>query len=402
MLFPEIITPNINNKIEDDNKLNDMRDFTLNYNNDKTFKIILSLNEKRKNINITCTSTDIFTLIEYNKSLILDELIAKNYQFKSFDNIKGAFNLLIQLFEKEKVCIKEYKEKEMINIEIKLLSLLGEEQSVDIRLYQREINKDKKINQLLSKINSLEKEIKEIKEDNLKKDKEIESLKNSLNEFKNNKNELNKNQNAIIENGINDIHFRERRPNIYIKIPPIKNNNFINSTIIKDNNLDFVLKELKTIYNIKDNNNKNLKTYLLYKASIDGFDSIIFHNKCDNIKGTLILVENNRGIQFGGFTMETWDGNSIDKKDENAFCFSISIKKIYKIKKNKNAIKCDINFGPVFLNDIFGFRKRNLKIGESFPKKDCNYSGCEYDFEINGWEQVIECEEIEVFNVFVE
>ena len=89
-----------------------------------------------------------------------------------------------------------------------------------------------------------------------------------------------------------------------------------------NNSNNFVNANNNSISNSGSNN--NLKTYLLYKASIDGFDSIIFHNKCDNIKGTLILIENN------------------------------------------------------------------------------NYSGCEYDFEINGWEQVIECEEIEVFNVFVE
>ena len=52
---------------------------------------------------------------------------------------------------------------------------------------------------------------------------------------------------------------------------------------------------------------------------------------CDNIKGILILVKNDKGIKFGVFIKKTCDGDYNSKKDENAFCLSIPLKKINKI-----------------------------------------------------------------------
>ena len=402
MLSPETITPCINDEIDNDNKFINEKEFTLNHNNNQLFKVTVSLNENKKFIGITCQSADLFPLIEYQKSLFLDELINKTKQFYSFHNIKEVFNLIIELFEKNKVFIKQYKEKEMIKIEIKLSSLIGDEQSFDIALYKKEITKDNLINQLIQKVISLEKDVKKLKEDNMKRDKEIEFLKNSLDEITKKQNDFNKKEIFIEKKEIKDIHhFGERNPSVKIKNPEIHYNNFMNSRIIDEKKLDFVLSELKAIYNIQDNS-KKLRAHLLYRASIDGFESNIFHNKCDNIEGTLIFVENNRGMQFGGFTMATWDGIYIAKKDDNAFCFSISLRKIYKIIKNRDAIRCDPNYGPVFLNDIFGFRNKILKKGKSLQMEYCNYMGSLKNFEINGWEQNIDAEEIEVYMIYVE
>lgn len=58
--------------------------------------------------------------------------------------------------------------------------------------------------------------------------------------------------------------------------------------------------------------------------------------------------------------------------------------------------------GPIFLNDIFGFRKSNLKYGECYAKEHCNYSGVDVNFEINGEENTIEAVEIEVFHITFE
>ena len=359
-------------------------DYNLVFNNDKSFNIKIFLNEEKKLINISAMLNEEYTCFEYVKLLSLNELITKNKQFKTFDYINEAYNLIIKLFEKNKITIKEYIENVKIILEIKLLSLSGDEQPFDIELNKEEINKDIIINKMISKIIFLEKELKEIKKENEKRDKEIESLKNIIKEIKNNSNNIN---NINNNNNIN-----------------IKNNEynyFINSRIVNEQDLKFVVNELKNIYNIT-NDNKIFKAKLLYRGSRDGFESQIFHSKCDYIKGTLILVENNKGIKFGGFTKETWDGKYTAKFDENAFCFSISLKKIYRIIKNKEAIRVDAKFGPVFLNDIFGFRKENIEFGEVYPKIHCNYSGCENDFEINGGEKNIIVEEIEVYYIFFE
>jgi hypothetical protein len=40
---------------------------------------------------------------------------------------------------------------------------------------------------------------------------------------------------------------------------------------------------------------------LIFKASIESFDASAFHQKCDGIAPTLILVKSNNEI-FGGYT----------------------------------------------------------------------------------------------------
>ena len=385
MILPQAPTP-VNDEqniiYEKSPNIKDISEFILKYINNKSFKILLSLNEEKQIINITAASNEEFSQIQYEKFISLDELITKNKLFKTFDNIEEAYTLIKELFQKEKISIKEYKENKTIKLEMKLLSLTGEEQLFDIDLYQKELSKDQIINQLISKINSLEKEIKEIKAENIKRDKEIESLKNNFNKYINSKNIT------------PDNHISSNDESNYFKSSRIFTN---------EKKYQFLIDEFKKKFNITSDNKKVLKTKLIYRANKeDGFKASDFHSKCDNIKGTLIVVETDKGIKFGGFTMETWDGNNIAKKDNYAFCFSVSLRRIYKIIKNKEAIRCDPKIGPVFLNDIFGFRKENIKIGECYPIVHCNYTGCEDDYEINGCEISIIADEIEVYHIYTE
>ena len=98
-------------------------DYNLVFNNDKSFNIKIFLNEEKKLINISAMLNEEYTYFEYVKLLSLDELITKNKQFKTFDYINEAYNLIIKLFEKNKIAIKEYIENIKIILEIKLLSL---------------------------------------------------------------------------------------------------------------------------------------------------------------------------------------------------------------------------------------------------------------------------------------
>ena len=69
----------------------------------------------------------------------------------------------------------------------------------------------------------------------------------------------------------------------------------------------------------KEQNNetkKKFKPNLLFRATRDGDNGLIFHKKCDNIKDTLTLVKTKTGNIFGGYTSETWNGNNY-KKDDN-------------------------------------------------------------------------------------
>ena len=42
---------------------------------------------------------------------------------------------------------------------------------------------------------------------------------------------------------------------------------------------------------------------------------------------SLIIIETVKGIRFGGFTMRPWEGNCVQKVDNEAFVFSIDKKK---------------------------------------------------------------------------
>ena len=390
MSLPQAPTPM--NKLSDNKekfnpqKTKDIHNFNLNFSNEKSFSIKLGLNEKKDYFFISATLNKELSTIEYQKNFFLVDLINKNKQFKIYEKINEAFYLIIELFEKGKISIKEYKENELIKLEIKLSTLSGEEQIFDIDLLKTEINKDKMIEQLINKIIHLQTEIQEMKKDNQKRDKEIESLKNIINEIKSNQN-----KNIIEKNNQNN-----KKENFNFSI-----NDFINSRIVDKQRIEFIVNELKNIYNIT-NENKIFRAKLLYRASRDEFEAKIFHDKCDNVQGTLVFVENNKGIKFGGFTMETWNGAYVAKFDKYAFCFSISLKKIYRIIKGKEAIRCDPKKGPIFLNDIFGFRKTSLKYGECYQKEVCNYSGVDTNFEINDSENKIEAVELEVFHITFE
>ena len=106
-----------------------------------------------------------------------DNLILKNKQFKSYDSIDEAFNQIIKLFQKEKIIIKNYTEKEII-LEIKLSNLAGDEETFEIILEEKKINKDIIIKELIEKVIFLENEIKYLKENkNINIEKEIFELK---------------------------------------------------------------------------------------------------------------------------------------------------------------------------------------------------------------------------------
>ena len=60
-----------------------------------------------------------------------------------------------------------------------------------------------------------------------------------------------------------------------------------------------------------------------------------FHEKCDNIPNTLVVIKSNKNRRFGGFTSEVWESDHLGKRkaDKNAFLFSLDKKKFIQLKK---------------------------------------------------------------------
>ena len=124
----------------------------------------------------------------------------------------------------------------------------------------------------------------------------------------------------------------------------------IDSNIINNNN------DYKRYLKNWINPNQIIKTQLLMRLSRDGDSIETFHKLCDNISPTLVLAESLNGNKFGGYTTCIWDKNGGDKKDDKTFLFSLTKNKIFKKKDiNQRDIYCGNSYGPDFGGNDFYF-----------------------------------------------
>ena len=157
--------------------------------------------------------------------------------------------------------------------------------------------------------------------------------------------------------------------------------------------------ELLTRKMSKDYNKITLN--LLYKATVDSDKASVFHEKCDGADNTLVLIESTNGKRFGGFTSCSWEGNSIEKKDEDAFVFSLDKKEIYDVLPDEDAIGCYPKYGPVFLGCQIRVYDEFFQNGGTTFEKGVNYDTKE-DFELSGGLKNFDVKEIEVYSIELE
>ena len=143
---------------------------------------------------------------------------------------------------------------------------------------------------------------------------------------------------------------------------------------------------------------QKLTLNLLYKASADSDKAEAFHDKCDNAKSTLVLIETDKGKRFGGFTSCSWDGECLEKKDENAFIFSLDKMKIYENIPGEDAIGCYPKFGPIFMGCQIRIYDNAFSKGGTTFEKGLNYN-TEEDFELTEGERAFNVKDIEVYEV---
>ena len=148
--------------------------------------------------------------------------------------------------------------------------------------------------------------------------------------------------------------------------------------------------------------NENIKYKLIFRATRDGGNSTIFHQKCYGIPKTITLVKTVKGLIFGGYIDKEWDSNfGWISGDENCFIFSFDLKKIYKPIKGEPKYSFDSNYGPNFSEFGIGknlFEKSSLNVQ---TKQNANKYFIEFnsDYEINGGEQEFQVKELEIFQI---
>ena len=143
---------------------------------------------------------------------------------------------------------------------------------------------------------------------------------------------------------------------------------------------------------------KGVKFNLVYKAFDLDDKAKTFHEKCDKLKMSLVLIETDKDIRFGGFTMKSWEGNNIKKKDNNSFVFSLETNSIFDVIKNEPAIGCYPKFGPVFFGCQIRIYDEFFTKGGTTCHKGLNFK-TKKDYELNNGEQKYLIKDIEVYGI---
>ena len=143
---------------------------------------------------------------------------------------------------------------------------------------------------------------------------------------------------------------------------------------------------------------KGARFKIVYKATELGDRAATFHQQCDNVDISLILIETVKGVRFGGFTTKNWKGNCEQKVDNDAFVFSVDKNKIYEVIKNEMAIGCYPKFGPVFFGCQIRVYDNFFNKNSTTCHKKLNFKTNE-DYELNNGEQFFTVKDIEVYSV---
>lgn len=119
---------------------------------------------------------------------------------------------------------------------------------------------------------------------------------------------------------------------------------------------------------LSQNINSNLKLYyeLLYKATIDGEASSVFHSKCDEKGPTITVVKVLNGSKCGGFTPISWKKDGCWQKDDSkrSFVFNLEYKTKFNLSDNYNYT---LDFHDCKLNCFRGYTLKltdNNLVGE--------------------------------------
>lgn len=336
---------------------------------DKTFKIRLNLSSK---INIEANEIEKIKGVFYSNIFSLENLVKLSKGFKICEDINEAFDIIVQIFENQKANIKYNNENEVILI-IKVALPGGNFHDVNLPLNKKEMNKELLIDELILKVNKLEEENKSIKKDL----NELKELKEKVNLFEKYFADEIKNKKMIEEIGIDS------------------------KIIDKKEDLQFIYERL--VNNNENLKQKKIKFNLLYRATRDGDNSNIFHNKVDNKNSILSIIQTNKGIKFGFYKEQPYKNTGKSQKDNNLFIFNLNLKKIYNTKEGAFSFN-DIDYNIINLyNQPICIGNNCLTNNESYTctksKADVSFYGFEKDYELNNYEQKFTVQEIETFQI---
>ena len=300
----------------------------------------------------------------------------------------------------------------------KKLNKIQDEKQIDNSSKNKLSDIEKQSNDLKSKVDSLITLTKKLENNNKELNSKTNDLSNKFSqisvvpnpEFQSRKisNPKTKYYRTIENQNINQemSYYNRTNPNINTNLNLSKDS--FNSKIVNFSDITFLQNRIMQI------NPKIREVFfsLVYRASEDGDKAANFHQKCDRIGPNVVLIKTKKGSVFGGFTFRNWEHLARDtdvnrpnlgsaSRDSNAFGFNVNKQKIYNNEKpNEFAIWCNRNFGPTFKNNLFQIFDHSLKKGGYCNlRKNSNFGGQLFDYEISGGEPKFKIDELEVFEV---
>ncbi len=318
-------------------------------NSNYTLNLIFNLEQ----LIIEIEQDDSLPILFYKSAFILSEVQKKDKWFRQFDSFLESFEVINGLFEDNKVTIINEN-----NNKINLIISHLEKKIPDSKfvLEKKDFEEKDIISSLVDSCNNLRKRIKFLEDEN-----------KNLNEMI-----INITSIPIINKYLNKIQRK-----------------FLDGIINNENDQKLIFSWI--------NENKKISAKLIYSATIDGDDSNTFHNLCDNVGPTLVLVKTTNNQIFGGYTKENWKSTQNYKNDTNAFIFSLN-KKAKANSSNGNSIYCNTGYGPTFGGG------HDLYISSGCLNNNSSYNNTNNTYKIGGnyflaGQNNFICKEVEVYSI---
>ena len=364
----------------------------------ENYKIQLGIQED--SLLIKAESENSKNIYYYQECFTINELQNICMVFSMYKTIKEIITFLKDLEYK----IEEKNENLLLKFNIFLPN--GKNKLIEMNLKKCLPDTNHIINYLLEKIKFMEANIK-----NLEENYKIEKAKHES-EIKELKKNISKNQSEILILKENNINYKNENKKLWEEINKLKEyhirfnkkenqmNSFESKIIESIDNIKFIFDYIKQ--NDKSFNFNNIK--LLYRGSRDGDRTKTCHELCDNKKNVLIIMKSETGYIFGGYSKIGFKiNNNWDYKiDNNCFLFSLNLKKIYPVIKDKNVI-CSYGkekglcfYNSLVFYDNFMSKNEGAKIYNSIQE---NFNGFENSYEMNGGQNQFKFNELEVFQL---
>ena len=245
----------------------------------------------------------VLSSLNYEVKFNLDDLIKISKLFSICKSIDEVYELLINLFNRNKVIIKEIITNKLLKLYLAMYNNIKcLEEKVEIIMINNKNNKYSIINEVYNKYNTLQKTLNDIEEDNKKMKDQLKIILEELTKLKNENNELKKEINSL----------------------KISQNESPAQSVIDNESMREIIKEKK---DIKDEND-NINEFITNPYNIHYFTELTDDSYChwgiDNTFTTFTTLDNTSYLVYATeqYSIHFYNLNEqkLVKEIQNAHC----------------------------------------------------------------------------------